>query len=185
MPAQIGGKTYSNGELAIGGGLILALINYFIPWWWSSSYSYSGSSIAGLGGSSASAGIGGFGYWEGVIGFIVLLVLIALFAVRTFAPQVIPALPVQDYLIYAVGGVVLLLTAVALLAYGGGVSGSGLGYSYSSGISIGFFVALITAVAIAVGGWLTKSQVQPATAPLSTTFSGFNQAPPPPPPAAL
>jgi hypothetical protein len=84
-----------------------------------------------------------------------------------------------------VGGVVLLLTAVALLAYGGGVSGSGLGYSYSSGISIGFFVALITAVAIAVGGWLTKSQVQPATAPLSTTFSGFNQAPPPPPPAGL
>jgi hypothetical protein len=182
MPAQIGGKTYSNGELAIGGGLILALINYFIPWWWSSSYSYSGS-VAGLGSSSGSAGIGGFGYWEGVIGFIVLLVLIALFAVRMFAPQVIPALPVQDYMIYAVGGVILLLTAVALLTYGGGVSGSGLGYSYSSGISIGFFVGLITAVAIAVGGWLTKTQAQPATAPMN--FSGFNQTPPPPPPAGL
>jgi hypothetical protein len=183
MPAQIGGKTYSNGELAIGGGLILALINYFIPWWWSSSYSYSGSSVAGLGSSSASAGIGGFGYWEGVIGFIVLLVLIALFAVRTFAPQVIPALPVQDFMIYVVGGVVLLLTAVALLSYGGGASGSGFGYSYSSGISIGFFVALITAVAIAVGGYLTKSQAQPATAPMN--FSGYNQTPPPPPPAGL
>jgi hypothetical protein len=183
MPAQIGGRTYSNGELAIGGGLILALINYFIPWWWSSSYSYSGSSIAGIGASSSSAGIGGFGYWEGVIGFIVLLVLIALFAVRMFAPKVIPALPVQDFMIYAVGGVVLLLTAVALLTYGGGVSGSGLGYSYSSGISIGFFIGLIMAVVIAVGGYLSKSDAQPATAPMN--FAGYNQTPPPPPPAAF
>ncbi|MGD1052901.1 MAG: hypothetical protein ABR950_03645 [Candidatus Dormibacteria bacterium] len=185
MPAQIGGKTYSNGQLAIGAGLILALINYFIPWWWSSSYSYSGSSIVGIAGSSASSGIGGFGYWEGVIGFIVLLVLIVLFALRTFAPQVVPALPAQDFMIYVVGGVVLLLTAIMLLTYGGGASVSGPGYSFSAGISIGFFVALITAAAIAVGGWLSKTDAQPATAPLSTTFSGFNQTPPPPPPAGL
>jgi hypothetical protein len=68
---------------------------------------------------------------------------------------------------------------VLYLTYAGSASYSGPGYS--AGISIGFFVGVITAAAVAVGGWLSKSDAQPATAPLSTTFSGFNQTPPPPP----
>jgi hypothetical protein len=185
MPAQIGGRTYSNGELAIGGGLVLALINYFIPWWWTESSSYSGPNIAGLGGTNFSSGIGGFGSIWGILGFIVLLALIVLFALRTFAPNVLPALPTADWMIYTGGGVFILLMVVLFLTYAGGAGGSysGAGYSFSSGISIGFFVGLITAAAIAVGGWLTKGQVQPATAPMN--FSGFNQAPPPPPPAGM
>jgi hypothetical protein len=177
MPAAIGGKTYSNGQLIIGGGLLLALINWFIGWWWTSSASSSAVSIGGFSspGYSVSAGISGLGYWEGVIGFVVLLVVIVYFAVRTFAPQVIPALPVQDWMIYTVGGVFMLLMVVLLITYGGGTSGSGLGYSYSSGISIGFFVGLVTTAAVAVGGYLTKSDVQPATKPMN-----FNQTPPPP-----
>jgi len=176
MPAQIGGKTYSNGQLILGGGLILALINWFIPWWWAFSFNYSG--LAGYG-VSTSGGSSGFGNWSGLLGFIVLLVLIVLFALRTFAPQVLPALPAADYLIYAVGGVFILLMVVLYLTCAGSASYSGPGYS--AGISIGFFVGVITAAAVAVGGWLSKSDAQPATAPLSTTFSGFNQTPPPPP----
>jgi hypothetical protein len=184
MPAQIGGRTYSNGELAIGGGLVLALINWFIPWWWAESSSYTGPNIDGLGAAAnSSSGIGGFGDIWGVLGFIVLLALIVLFALRTFAPNTVPALPVADWMIYSGGGAFILLMVVLFLTYAGGAGGSysGPDYSFSSGISIGFFVGLITAVAIAVGGWLTKTQVQPATAPMN--FSGFNQTPPPPPPA--
>ncbi len=179
MPAQIGGRTYSNGELVLGGALVVALINWFIPWWWAYSFNY--SSISGLGGLNSSGGIGGLGSWSGWLGFLALLVLIALFVIRTFAPQVLPALPAADYLIYAVGGVFIFLMVVLFLTYAGGVGGSGPGYS--AGISIGFFIGLITAAAIAVGGWLKKSDVQPATAPMN--FSGYNQAPPPPPPAGL
>jgi hypothetical protein len=172
MPATIGGKTYSNGQLILGGGLILALINWFIPWWWTASFSYSG--IAGVGSYSSSTGIGGLGSWSGWLGFIVLLVLIVLFAVRVFAPTALPALPFADYLIYAVGGVFILLMVVLFLTYAGGANYSGPGGS--AGISIGFFIGLITAAAVAVGGWLTKTDPQPATAPMN-----FNQAPPPPP----
>jgi hypothetical protein len=179
MPAQIGGKTYSNGELILGVGLVVALINWFIPWWWAYSFNYSG--IAGSGGLSSSGGTGGFGDIWGILGFIVLLALIALFVIRPFAPQVLPALPAADYLIYAVGGVFILLMVVLFLTYAGTASVSGIGYS--AGISIGFFIGLVAAAAIAVGGWLKKTDVQPATAPMN--FSGFNQAPPPPPPAAL
>jgi hypothetical protein len=177
MPAQIGGKTYSNGQLILGGGLILALINWFIPWWWTASYSFSG--VDGIAGYSSSTGIGGLGSWSGWLGFLALLVLIVLFALRTFAPQVLPALPAADYLIYAVGGVFILLMVVLFLTYAGGANYSGPGGS--AGISIGFFIGLITAAAVAVGGWLSKTDAQPATAPLN--FSGFNQTPPPPPPA--
>ncbi|MGA2283314.1 MAG: hypothetical protein ABSH07_06510 [Candidatus Dormibacteria bacterium] len=181
MPAQIGGRTYSNGQLLIGGGLVLALINWFIPWWWGFSSSYTGSSVLGIAGTSYSGGTNGFGLWSGWLGFIVLLVLIVLFAIRTFAPQTLPALPVQDFMIYTVGGVFIALMTILFLTYAGGASYSGPGYNFSAGISIGFFVGLILAIAIAVGGWLSKSDVQPATAPMN--FSAFNQSPPPPPPA--
>ena len=172
MPAQIGGKTYSNGQLITGGALVLALINWFIPWWWTASFSYAG--VAGYGGVSANTGIGGLGSWSGWLGFLALLVLIVLFAIRTFAPQVLPPLPFTDWMIYAVGGVFILLMVVLFLTYAGGASYSGAGYS--AGISIGFFIGLITAAAIAVGGYLSKTDVQPSTAPMN-----FNQTSTPPP----
>jgi hypothetical protein len=172
MPTAIGGKTYSNGQLILGAGLILALINWFIPWWWAYSFSYSGE--AGFAGYSASGGIGGLGSWSGWLGFIALLILIVLFAVRTFAPQALPALPFTDWMIYTVGGVFILLMVILFITYAGGAGVSGPGYS--EGISIGFFIGLITAAAIAVGGYLTKTDAQPATAPMN-----FNQGQTPPP----
>ena len=69
-------------------------------------------------------------------------------------------------MIYGVGGVFILLMVVLFLTYAGGASYSGAGYNFSAGISIGFFVGLITAAAVAVGAWLSKTDPQPATAPL-------------------
>lgn len=184
MPTQIGGRTWSNTDLILGGGLVVALINWFIPWWYTSSASCSG---CGLGNYNVSAGISGFGLWSGILGFIVLLALIALFAVRVFAPNVLPPLPVADWMLYAGGGVFLVLMAVIFLTYAAGTGGSvsGAGYSYSSGISIGFFLGLLTGVVVAVGGYMRKSEPQPATQPFNLSSMGQNPPPPsygPPPP---
>jgi len=173
MPAQIGGRTFSNADLLVGGGIILALINWFIPWWYTWNFSCSGSAFC----VNVSSGVSGFGLWSGILGFIVLLVLIALFVVRLFAPTALPALPVADWMIYAIGGVFILLMAILFFTYAPGVSGPG----YSAGISIGFFVGIITAAAIAVGGYLKRTEPQPATKPMN--FSSFGQTPPPPPSA--
>jgi hypothetical protein len=88
---------------------------------------------------------------------------------------------VQDYLIYLVGGVVIALLTILFLTVPA-AGASGVDYSFSAGISIGFFISLILAIVVIVGGYLSKADPQPATAPMN--FSSFNQTPPPPPPSA-
>jgi hypothetical protein len=184
MPANIGGRTFSNGQLLVGGGLVVALINWFIPWWWATSSSYSGPDAGLLGGASnVSAGTSGFGEWYGVIGFIVLLILIVLFAMRTFAPKSVPALPVQDYLIYVVGGVVLAVAAVLYLTVPSVASINTTYEKFSAGVSIGFFLALILAIVVIVGGYLSKADPQPATQPFNFSSMQTPPAPPAPPSA--
>ncbi len=184
MPTQIGGRTWSNTDLILGGGLVVALINWFIPWWWTFSFTYTG--ITGVAGLSDSGGASGFSDGWGILGFIVLLALIALFAVRVFAPNVLPPLPVADWTLYAGGGAFLVLMAVLFLTYAGGANDSGPGYH--EGISIGFFLGLLTAVVVAVGGYMKKSEPQPATQPFNLSSMGQSPpppsyGPPPPPPA--
>jgi hypothetical protein len=183
MPAQIGGRTWSNADLILGGGLLVALINWFIPWWYTWKFN-----TAGILNINEGGGISGFGLWSGVLGFIVLLVLIALFALRAFAPQALPALPVVDWMIYAAGGAFILLMAVIFLTYAAGASGSGPGFS--AGISIGFYLGLLTGAAIAVAGYLKRNEPQPTTRPLSFASAGGQTPPPPsygppPPPSGL
>jgi hypothetical protein len=93
-------------------------------------------------------------------------------------------------MIYLGVGVVMLLCALLWLATGGGYGSVYDQYAalagYASGPSIGVFLGFITAAAVAAGGYLTKSDPQPATRPLSSYQPSWTPTPPPamPPPAA-
>jgi hypothetical protein len=179
LPA-IAGRNYSNGDVALGVGLIVAFIAVFLPWY---SASFNGGGIAGYGGFSTSAG--GLSYWSGWLFFLAVIAGIALFVLRNFASSVkIPAMPQSDAMIYTIIGVVMVIMAVFWLLLGSGSTVSGAGYS--AGPSFGLFVGLIAAIAVAVGGFLKRSDPQPTSPALATTGTGPTYgggAPPPPPPA--
>jgi hypothetical protein len=93
----------------------------------------------------------------------------------------IPALPLNDSMTYIVVGVVMAVAALLWLIIGAPASFSGPGYS--AGVSFGLFIGVITGIAVAVGGYLKKSDPQPATKPLSAYQTPTSTPPPPPPPA--
>ena len=180
---NIAGKRLSNGDMTVGIGLIVGLIAIFLPWY---GYSYSTSGITGItGGFSSSASVGGLNYWTGWFFFLFVLIGLALIILRTFAPSVaIPALPVNDAMTYMIVGAVMVVMALLWLLLGAPASFSGPGYS--AGISFGLIIGLIAGVAVLAGGYLKRSDPQPATKPLSayqTPTSPPPSAPPPPPPA--
>ena len=176
---NIAGRKLSNGDLAVGAGLIVALIAIFLPWY---SASYNVSGIAGIPGYSGSVSTGGFSYWTGWFFFLATLVGIALFALRTFVPTVaIPALPLNDAMTYVSIGAFMVVMAVLWLLLGSGAA-SVSGPGYSAGASFGLFIGIIAAAAVVVGGFLKRSDPQPATKPLSAYQTP--SAPPPPPPSA-
>jgi hypothetical protein len=179
---NIAGKKLSNGDLTVGIGLIVGLVAIFLPWY---SYSYNGVGIAGIGGFSTSASVGGLNYWTGWFFFLFVLIGLALILLRTFAASVaIPALPINDAMTYVVVGGVMVVAALLWLLIGAppgfSVAGS------SAGASFGLFVGLIAGVAVLAGGFLKRSDPQPATKPLSAyqTPSTPPSTPPPPPPTA-
>lgn len=177
MPLNVAGRTLSNGALAVAGGLVVGLVDTFLPW-------HSTTIPLVLGTTSGSHDA--LGYWSGWIFFLAVLVGVALFVLRTFTPQVnIPAMPFTDAMIYAGIGVVMILCALLWLVTGGGYSGFYDQYAslagYSSGPSFGVFLGIIAAAVVAVGGYLARSDPQPATTPLSAHQA--QSAPPPPPPA--
>jgi hypothetical protein len=104
VPLNVAGKQLSNGAIVVAGGLVVALIDTFLPW-----HSTSVPVAFGVDSGSHDA----LGYWSGWIFFLAILVGIALFVLRTFAPQVsIPALPFSDAMIYLGIGIVMLLCAL-------------------------------------------------------------------------
>jgi hypothetical protein len=177
---NIAGKRLSNGDLAVAGGLIVGLVATFLPWY-GVSYSYSGTALGSLG--SYSSSVGALSGWSGWLFFLAVLVGIALFALRTFVPTVaLPALPLVDSMLYIIIGLAMAVFALLyLVTYGGGgVSGPG----YSVGVSFGLWIGILAGLAIAVGGFLKRSDPQPATKPMSAyqTPSAPPPASPPPPP---
>jgi hypothetical protein len=177
---NIAGKKLSNGDIVVGAGLIIGLIALFLPWY---SYSSSDNGIAGVtGGFSYSGSVSGLNYWTGWFFFLAVLVGLALIILRTFVPSVaIPALPLNDSMTYIVVGAVMAVAALLWLIIGAPASFSGPGYS--AGVSFGLFIGVITGIAVAVGGYLKKSDPQPATKPLSAYQTPTSTPPPPPPPA--
>jgi hypothetical protein len=178
VPLNVAGKQLSNGAVIVAGGLVVGIIDTFLPW-------HSTTIPTAFG--SDSGGHDALGYWSGWLFFLVLLAGVVLFVLRTFVPQAaIPALPLSDWMIYAGIGVVAVLCALLWLATGGGYGDIYASYSalpgYSSGPSFGLFIGIIAAAAVAAGGYLMKSDPQPATKPLSAyqSPSAPSSAPPPP-----
>jgi hypothetical protein len=179
VPLNVAGKQLSNGALLVAGGLVVGLIDTFLPWHSTTVPTFYGAD---------SGGHDALGYWSGWLFFLAVLVGIALFVLRSFAPQVsIPALPFTDAMIYVGLGVVMIVCALLWLVTGGGYAGLYAQYAdltgYSSGPSFGVFIGIITAAAVAAGGYLARSDPQPATSPLGAQQT--QSAPPPPPPPAV
>jgi hypothetical protein len=177
---NIAGKKLSNGDLAVAVGLIVGFVAVFLPWY-GVSYSYSGTALGSLG--SYSSSVGALSGWSGWLFFLVVLIGIALFALRTFAPSVaLPAMPLEDAMLYIITGVAMVVFALLyLLTYGaGGASGPG----YSVGVSFGLFVGVIAGAAVAIGGILKRTDPQPAIKPMSAYQNPTTPPPaaPPPPP---
>jgi len=176
VPA-IGGRTYSNGDTAIGVGLIVALIATFLPWY-SASFSCSGSALCG--GLNTSVSVSALNDWAGWLFFLAVLVGIALFVIRNFAPTVtLPTMPQPDAILFAGIGIFLAVMALLwLLTHSSGASGPG----YSVGPSFGLFIGLIAGIVVAVGGFLKRSDAQPAVTAYSAPGSGTPYGGPPPSP---
>jgi hypothetical protein len=177
LPA-ISGRNFSNGDTAVGVGLIVSLIAVFLPWY---SASFSCSGIVGCGGLGGSSSVGALGDWPGWLFFLGVLAGLALFIIRTFATSVtVPPLPQTDAMLYAgVGAFTAVMALLWLLLHSSGVSGPG----YSVGPSFGLFIGLIAAIVVAVGGFLKRSDPQPVSHAYTTpgTGSTFGGTPPPPP----
>jgi hypothetical protein len=183
VPLNVAGKQLSDGAFVVAGGLIVGLVDTFLPWHSTTIPRSFLTNTYGSGGHDA------LGYWSGWIFFLASLVGVALFVLRTFVPQVaMPALPFTDSMIYLGIGVIGLLCALLWLVTGGGYSNIYASYAglpgYSSGPSFGVFIGIIAAAAVAVGGYLMRGDPQPAVKPLSAYQSlSAPSSPPPPPPA--
>ncbi|HEY8755260.1 MAG TPA: hypothetical protein VIN65_02770 [Candidatus Dormibacteraeota bacterium] len=178
MP-EVGGRTYSNGDTAIGVGLIVALIATFLPWY-SASFSCSGSALCG--GLNTSVSVSALNDWAGWLFFLGVLAGIALFVIRNFAPSVtLPTMPQPDAILFAALGVFLAVMALLwLLTHSSGASGPG----YSVGPSFGLFIGLIAGIVVAVGGFLKRSDARPTVQAYSAPGTGSPYSGPPAPPTA-
>ncbi len=181
MPA-VAGRNFSNGDAAIGVGLIVALIAVFLPWY-SASFNCTGATSFGCGAFNTS--VGALSGWAGWLFFIAVLVGLALFVLRTFVPTVqLPTMPQPDAVLFLILGIFLAVMAVLYLVTYGGASGSGPGYSV--GPSFGLFIGLIAGIIVAVGGFLKRSEPQAVTSAYGAPGTGptYGGGTPPPPPTA-
>jgi drug/metabolite transporter (DMT)-like permease len=92
-----------------------------------------------------------------------------------------PALPQTDAVLYTIIGVFMAVMAIIWLLLGSGTTTSGPGYS--AGPSFGLFIGLVAAVVVAIGGFLKRSEPQPATPSYSTPGPGTGYGGGMPPPA--
>jgi hypothetical protein len=143
-------RRMSNGERAILGGSLVALIaTLFLPW-------MTGSCAGSCGGISFGASLDGLHGW-GLLALVALLAVACLRLVRTF-PHIVrmPALPLTDSEIYMVAGAVEVLAVVLFWVEYHDTFGDYLTLSVSPGV--GWFLALVGGVATTAGGWLLRKQ---------------------------
>ena len=141
---------FKTPDWLVGIGVLVALIAMFLPWY---SVSINTSGVSGVSGVELSSSVDGFHNW-GILSFIAILAVGGLFALRTFGSSNQAALPVEDWLAYAIGGGVIVLGAVIFwLETGGGESNA---YA-SAGPDFGLFIAIAAGIAVAAGGIMLKS----------------------------
>jgi hypothetical protein len=185
-------KGLTRGDQVVLGSSVLLLIFYFFPW--------IGVDTSAFGGISVSASENGLHGW-GVLGFIVVLAVIAFALIRTPALSEavkLPELPAADWMIFAGAGVLELITTLLYWVEYHSSTDIG-GVSFGTSQKYGWYIAIILSIALAAGGYLKQSDPQPAASggggssypPPSPTYApppppqpqgGY--APPPPPPAA-
>jgi hypothetical protein len=165
MSVNVAGKRLSKGDLAVAGGLVVALVGAFLPWHTTSVFnSYvCGDSAACGPGTIFQASHNAFGYWSGAVFFVAVLVGLALFVPRHFVSQVtLPRFTFSDATIYAGVGVVMALCGIVWLVTGGGYAVlSPLG-PFTSAPGVGILVGFVAAAAVLIGAFVLRSEPQPA-----------------------
>ena len=194
-PARSAGFDASNisrgAWISIGGAVVL-LISVFLDWY-SGTVSVTGVSISGFSGS-ASKSISGVDATDVAwIVFILAAVALVWWGIELFAQDV--TLPWPAWLVAGICGafaVVLVLFRIVDKPGGLGTGGSGSfnfgngKISWSVGTSFGIWLALLAAIAMAVGGYLMlNEQNAAATQDADNAVGPPAPAPyePPPPPA--
>jgi len=131
----------TTGDMIAGVGGIVLLISLFLPWYGASA---GGFSVDGSG-------------WE-VLGFIdILLFLIAVATIAIVAARATARLPDEipaAVVLLAGGALAVLLVLYRIIDIPGGDVPDGVDFSRK----IGIFIALISAAAVAYGGWRTNAE---------------------------
>lgn len=166
---------FTPGELVIAGSSVLLVIFYFLSWLGGDQVceSFAGQTVCAGGGSGD-----GFHGW-GVVGFIILLLIIGFFVVRLEPVRKsvqLPELPLPDWQVYIVGSA---LELIAILLYWVEYHQDGISFKY------GWYISLILAIGIGVGGFLKQQDPQPVASGAGLGGMGGGDgggfAPPPPP----
>jgi hypothetical protein len=142
------------GDLIAGGGAIVLFISMFLDWY--------NVEFKGFGGTGIGATSGGGNAWDALgIGKILLLIVIlgvlGAVVVRAVGAQVSLPVPLST-VILGLGAIAVLYTLFRLLVIPHGDVPSGFDKAFSFGRSIGVFLAFLSALAIAAGGYLSAKE---------------------------
>jgi hypothetical protein len=180
LPLTVAGKRLSNGALVVGAGLVVGVIDSFLPW--------HSTTVIDRFGAVSNGFHGALGYWSGWIFFLAALAGVVLFAIRLSPSVVRLALPWTDALIYLVIGMVMCLCAVLWFVTSGGYATAYLAYQslpgYQSAPSFGVFVGILLGGAVAAGGQQMRAELQPAIKRLSSYEAPPTSTAGAPPPAS-
>ncbi len=174
MRMNLAGKSLSKGALVGGVGLIVALVDSFLPWRsasipWGLVCSAIRQCVVETGAFNGSHSA--LVYWPGWVFFIAAFLGVVLLFLRTFTPQVtISPMPSTDAPVYAGTAVVMLLCALLRLLTGvGSVQAyyeTAQGGVYTVDPGIGVFIGIIAAAAVGAGAYWMRGERQPATRPM-------------------
>jgi hypothetical protein len=152
----------STGDKVVGIGAIVYLISMFLPWY---GFSEAGFSVDNSGWSY---------FLGGIIPLILILAVAAVIAIKRFSPSTnLPTLPVpwsQAMLIASAAAAVIVILRLAITSDDiGGFSNIGIDLDRKYGL----FVAVLAAIAVAVGAFMKYQTKEDDTATPSGPPTSF------------